>query len=465
MSDPDRTNAQNGTGGIGDLFDALPTPDPQPLTPAEPASAPAGSRRAAREARQTPAEGVEARPDESANRPGPTAQADAKPAEPSAASVAPADGSADHLTDLFAPEAHREPPKKRRRGRLTALIIVVVVLGGIAAGVAVVWNTFGDQIGGIFGGAEPTDYEPGQAEGESLVTIKSGDTGESVSTTLYQAGVTKTPEVFYRMLVNDGTAVTFYPGVYKMQKQMTAKAALAALQDESNRMNGSVSVPEGGTIEGSLPTIAETLGLPIEDLQAAVADPKKYGVDAQNLEGWLFPAVYDFDPGVTAEEVIARMVERTRQSLSEAGVKPGDEQRVLTIASIIQREARTEDFAKVSRVIQNRLDDGMLLQMDSTAQYGYGELNAGKVSTSQEAQHAENAWNTYVIEGLPATPIASPNDAAIGAAMNPADGPWRYFVTVNLETGETAFSATYEEHQQAIKRWDAWCKANPDGGC
>ncbi|MES2866793.1 MAG: endolytic transglycosylase MltG, partial [Actinomycetota bacterium] len=203
----------------------------------------------------------------------------------------------------------------------------------------------------------------------------------------------------------------------------------------------------------------------LEDLAFRVLDPGAYGVASESLEGWLFPAVYTFDPEATATQVIQRMVDRTRESLTAAGVPAGDEQRVLTIASIIQREGRTDDFAKVSRVIQNRLDDGMKLQMDSTAQYGYGELHEGVVSTSSEAQNNDNPWNTYVYEGLPAGPIANPNDAAIKAALNPADGPWLYFVTINLQTGETVFTSTYEEHQAAIETWQAWCRANPDQGC
>src|SRR5690606_12172272 len=125
-----------------------------------------------------------------------------------------------------------------------------------------------------------------------------------------------------------------------------------------------VGFSEGGTIDSTLPLISEAIDIPLEELQAAVADPSVYGVAAGTLEGWLFPAVYTFDPEVTATQVIQRMVDRTRESLTAAGVPAGDENRVLTSASIIEREGRTEDFAKVSRVIQNRLDDGMMLQMD-----------------------------------------------------------------------------------------------------
>jgi UPF0755 protein len=212
------------------------------------------------------------------------------------------------------------------------------------------------------------------------------------------------------------------------------------------------------------------VALPIEDFQAAIADPAAYGVQADSLEGWLFPAMYTFDPGVTAADVIRTMVDRTAESLDAAGVPVEDRQRVLTIASIIQREARFEnDFYKVSRVIQNRLDPSNqqtygLLQMDSTAQYGYGEMHDGTVSSSQEALEDDNLWNTYVHPGLPIGPIANPGDVAIDAAMHPADGPWLYFVTVNPDTGETVFTETVQEHERYVAQWQDWCSANP-GRC
>ena len=107
----------------------------------------------------------------------------------------------------------------------------------------------------------------------------------------------------------------------------------------------------------------------------------------------------------------------------------------------------------------------MQLQMDSTAQYGYGELHAGSASTSGEAQFDDNPWNTYVISGLPAGPISNPGDQAIDAAMHPADGTWLFFVTVNLDTGETVFTSTADEHQAAVNQWIQWCRDNPDSGC
>ncbi|MDR6868555.1 UPF0755 protein [Microbacterium resistens] len=385
--------------------------------------------------------------------------------------MSPREEPAEHasLEDLFRPEPepeHGTPRRKRRTGCLVALIIVLALLGGIAAGGIWVWNSYGEKISEAFGWGPPKDYEDGQATGEALLTISEGDVGTDVSTKLYDAGVTKTDRVFYDMLVADDVAITFYPGVYHLQQKMTASAALKALQDPANKMANSVLLREGLTVPKTLSTIAESLGMPLADLQAAAADPSAYGVAGASLEGWLFPALYEFAPEDTPTDIIAKLVERTRQSLANAGVPAADEQRVLTIASIIQREARAEgDFFKVSRVIANRLAQNMKLQMDSTAQYGYGELHKGSASTSDEAQGDDNPWNTYVHEGLPSTPIANPGDAAIDAAMHPADGPWLYFVTVNLDTGETKFSTTYEEHLGYVEQMRQWCTANPDSGC
>jgi len=384
------------------------------------------------------------------------------------------------LQDLFAGSSTTDdlgapppPPdkRKRRKGGWIALAIVLVLLGGLAAGGLWVWNTYEDQIRSVMGWEEPKDYEPGLANGEVLVTIVSGDTGRPISQTLYEAGVTKTPEAFYDYLISTSQDPPFVPGVFMLQKQMTSAAALEALMNPANKRENTAQLREGLTVEQSLPILAEGTGLPLEDFQAAVANPADYGVPADSLEGWLFPATYTFDPGVTAHDVITTLVNRAVQSLDAAGVPVEERQRILTVASIIQREARFEDdFYKVSRVIENRLDPANqetfgLLQMDSTAQYGYGEMHDGTVSSSAEALSDDNPWNTYVHTGLPVGPISNPGDTAIDAAMHPADGPWLYFVTVNLDTGETIFTSTLAEHERARQQWISWCNDNPDSGC
>lgn len=457
---------------FADLYGKLPDPRERTGSSAAPTS-----RRAAREARRgdtapTPvSEPIPARQSEPRSAAMPAAD---EPRRATAQATQTRPAATGTLEDLFAGDRTTDelgsvPSKKERRRRRTggwiAFGIIVVLLGGIAGGGLWAWNTYGPRIQEWMAGTTLDDFAAGQAHDEARVTISSGDTGTQVSQKMFDAGVTKTATSLYDYMIEESVVFTFQPGVYRLQLEMTSPAVLEALANPDNRLQNTVQLREGLTVESSVPLIAEQMGMPVEDVQAAVADPAAYGVAAQSLEGWLFPATYEFDDGVTATQVIQTLVNRTIQSLDSAGVPEADRERILTVASIIEREGRTPDFPKVSRVIQNRIDQGMQLQMDSTAQYGYGELHAGSVSTSDAAQLDDNPWNTYVIYGLPVTPIANPGDAAIAAAMNPEPGPWLYFVTVNLDTGETLFSETYEEHQRGVAQWQSWCRDNPDSGC
>lgn len=466
---------------LADLYGKLPTP--RRASQEDPTSPPPTSRRAARAARSgsgtTPvdvpqpipatARTPEPEPERAPVLAGGVSAQRAK--EAGDAAPRPASGT---LEDLFAGQRSTDelgapPPRKtrkRRAGGWIAFAIVLALIGGVVGGGVWAWNTYGERVQEFFAGTKVDDFADGQAHGEAQITIASGDMGAQVSQKLFDAGVTKSPTSLYDYMIENSVAFTFQPGVYRLQLEMSSPAVLEALRKPENKLENTTQLREGLTVEQSIERISEQMGMPLEELQAAVADPSAYGVAADSLEGWLFPATYTFDPGVTATDVVARMVQRAVQSLDEAGVPVEDRQRVLTVASIIQREARFEDdFYKVSRVIQNRLDQGMKLQMDSTSQYGYGELHAGSASTSSEAQFDDNPWNTYVVDGLPAGPISNPGDLAIDAAMKPAEGPWLFFVTVNLDTGETVFTTNADDHQRAVDQWIQWCRDNPDSGC
>jgi len=519
---------------FADLFSRLPDPAqrtgrtaPEPAAPAPAAPAPT-SRRAAREAaaqaadapasaptpvtpdaaEPTPAPAAPAAPEPAPATPAPVSAAQPVSASAAAASddVVPASaepqapaasgvrrgtqsqtpqtidalfGADDHSAERDRAVRHDRDRRKSRIAGWVVFGVIIAILGGLTAGGFYVWNTYEDKIRAFMGWEEPRDYEAGMATGEAVITIADGDIPATISQTLYDAGVTKTPTAFYRYLVDEGLNPTFYPGAYQLQQKMTSEAALAALEDPANKLENTAQLPEGLTVSQTLSRLADATTIPLEDFEAAVKDPSVYGITVdpaiaeaggEPMEGWLFPATYTFDPEVTAQDIIQTLVDRTIASLDDAGVPEDQREEILTIASIIQREAGPGDFAKVSRVIQNRLDPSNdetfgKLQMDSTAQYGYGELHDGTVSSSQEALDDDNPWNTYVHEGLPIGPIANPGDEAIAAAMHPADGPWLYFVTVNLETGETIFSTTYAEHQKAVVQWQEWCAANPDSGC
>ncbi|MFT4230984.1 MAG: endolytic transglycosylase MltG, partial [Microbacterium sp.] len=100
-------------------------------------------------------------------------------------------------------------------------------------------------------------------------------------------------------------------------------------------------------------------------------------------------------------------------------------------------------------------------QSDATVAYGAG-LEGTVWTTEEQRADADNIYNTYVHEGLPPGPISLPGEDAISAAMNPADGSWLYFVAVNLKTGETVFSTTYEEHLAAVQEMQDWCAASEE---
>jgi UPF0755 protein len=120
---------------------------------------------------------------------------------------------------------------------------------------------------------------------------------------------------------------------------------------------------------------------------------------------------------------------------------------VLVIASVIEREAITPDFGRVSRVIHNRLAAGIPLQMDSTINY---PLDLQQVRTSDADRARPGPYNTYLNAGLPVSPIGSPSAAAISAALNPEPGAWQYFVKCQRD-GTSCFSVTIEEHGAAVR--------------
>jgi UPF0755 protein len=115
---------------------------------------------------------------------------------------------------------------------------------------------------------------------------------------------------------------------------------------------------------------------------------------------------------------------------------------------------------KVARVIENRLAQGMLLQLDTTVNYATGKTG---LTTTDEDRANPSPYNTYVHAGLPPGPITNPGEEALRAVLSPAPGAWMFFVVVNPDTGETRFAVTAEEHQQNVALFQAWLRAHPGG--
>lgn len=361
------------------------------------------------------------------------------------------------------PRRHRAAPavrhRRRRRRRLRALVVVVLALLVIGVAVRVAYTPISALVGQV---TEPDDFT-GPGSGQAEITVASGDTGREIGAALAKAGVVKTAGAFSDAAAADPRAATIVPGTYVLRDAMSAKGALALLLNKKSLRSLSFTVPEGLTAAAALDRAAASTRLPVEDLKAAATDPAvALPPGAQGrLEGWLFPATYDFPLDVTAPQVVAKMVARTVQALDAARVAPDQRETVLTKASLIQAEAGpSDDMAKVSRVIDNRISSGQALQLDTTVNYATGKTG---LTTTDEDRATKSPYNTYLNPGLPPGPISNPGDKAIAAAMAPVDGPWLYFVVVNPDTGETKFATTYPEHQANVKEFQAWLKAHPRG--
>jgi UPF0755 protein len=339
-----------------------------------------------------------------------------------------------------------------RKGRIFAVLAVAaIVLGLVAFANRSALRSGFDQLIG-------NDYQ-GDGYSSVLVEIQPGDTGESIATSLVEMGVVKNFRTIYKLILDANPK--FYPGTYKLHLHMSSQAALNALLDPNASVTNRILIKEGLRANVILDKLAAATGIARSEFSAAAKQRVAIGLpsDAVSIEGYIFPATYTFSPKATAVSILKTMISRMQQELDKFGVKAADRNRVLTLASIIQKEARQEpDFFKVSRVFQNRLKLGMHLQSDATVSYG---VDGNTVSTSAADRANNNSFNTYLNAGLPIGPISSPGAVAIDAALHPSAGTWLFFCAINLETGETVFSTTLAEHEQAVALWRAWMKEHP----
>lgn len=179
---------------------------------------------------------------------------------------------------------------------------------------------------------------------------------------------------------------------------------------------------------------------------AATADLALPAASGGNPEGYLFPATYPVKDTTTPAGLLTYMV---RTANERFGTGP-DVRRDVLVASIVQAEADTfSDMGKVARVIQNRLDRNMLLQMDSTLNYA---MNRSTLDTTHEDTRINSPYNTYERKGLPPTPIGNPGLEALRATRTPPPGNWLYFVTV--KPGDTRFTDDYEVQKRNVAEFN-----------
>jgi UPF0755 protein len=277
---------------------------------------------------------------------------------------------------------------------------------------------------------------------EVVIDIPAGSSGSAIARLLFDEEIIKSSEAFFRVAVGDKRSEKIAPGNHRLTKAISAQQALEQLLDPE-RIPNLVRIFEGNWKSEIMKSLVK-YGFSANEVSRAVANAKLPN-GFREIEGLLFPAQYSFIKGSSALEAVQTMVDRFAQEPAAKelllGTKRFSPSQLLTIASIIQAEGEQKDFAKVSRVIYNRLTIDMPLQMDSTVHFV--KKLRGEIFLSSKSTLINSPYNTYKRYGLPPGPICSPGADAMKAALNPAIGDWLYFITV--APGETRFTKSIDE--------------------
>jgi UPF0755 protein len=324
--------------------------------------------------------------------------------------------------------------RRRRRRRGVLVMGMLLALVGLVVFQALQWSA----------AREPKPVPPGRPV---TITVSAGQGSVEIGRALREAGVVDSVNRFRDVAQERGLDSLLKPGTYKLETGMGIDQVLDILA-KGPSTGIPVTIPEGFTVAQIVDRLVATEQFTKAEVKQAlkskdlIVPHRPKGEDS--LEGLLFPDTYSVEPDDSAVAVIQEMLDQlevvlARYELSTAPRNLSPYQ-VLIVASMIEREAKVDaDRPKIAAVIYNRLAIGKRLEIDATVEYAVGHSEL----TGKDLQ-ASSPYNTYVAEGLPPTPIAAPGEAAIKAALQPADGDWIYYVLATKE-GEHAFTRSYDE--------------------
>lgn len=365
------------------------------------------------------------------------------------------------------PEKDWTETSRRVKSALAVLVSFAVIIAGgwWAAG------TVGEILGSVVSG---DDYQ-GPGEGEVEVIIPPGTTLDEIGSILHDAEVVASTWAFDQAARENPESTKVQAGTYVLKKRMRAADALQAMLDSGIKGGKKFLIREGLRLGEQVTELSKQTDIPEEAYREALTKPDVYGLPDYakgNPEGFLFPDTYEMsgsDPNAALKQMTANFKRKANEVQLEARAQDMNRTplELLTVASIIEAEVRRpEDRPKVARVLYNRLESNppMKLQLDTTVEYAVNKPRGTGATTTDAERANPSPYNTYVHDGLPPGPISGPGKSAMEAAANPAEGTWKFFVAINLDTGETAFADTFAEHQENVKKFQAWCQANP-GKC
>jgi UPF0755 protein len=373
--------------------------------------------------------------------------------------------------------AAKQRTQRRRRKRGLGLLIVVALLAGLGVGAWFGWQ----QLRGI---GDVPDYA-GTGETEVIAQVVDGASTSDIAAELAELDVVASSKAFVTAAQGNAKIRSVQPGYYRMRTKMSGASAVTLLLEPTSRVGqleirggmqlDDVKLPDGKVVPGILSLISnaskaelngQSTQVPVDQLRQAMetTDPAALGVPQwalpgvqaaeprRRLEGLLVPGTYDLRPGASAVDLLKSVT--TASALRLQATQLTDETKdtgfapyeLLVIASIIEKEGITADFGKVSRVIYNRMANQMPLGMDSTINY---PLEQQEIRTDRVDRNRPGPYNTYQNQGLPPTPIGSPSEKAIAAAVEPEPGGWLFFVKCQTD-GTSCFAETGAEHQANV---------------
>jgi UPF0755 protein len=354
---------------------------------------------------------------------------------------------------------------------LVVLILLAALAGAGYLGIGKIKDYFAVQ-----------DY-PGAGDGSATVQIIDNDSGKDIASKLLAAGVVKSTKAFVNAFDANPDSKSIEVGYYKLHLHMKASQALDMLlarnpdKTLANRVHTGVTVTEGMISLEVFAALSKSSNIPVADFVNAAKDPVALGVSPdwfvrqdgvqvqKSIEGFLYPATYDFDPGVDATTMLKAMVAKFNAEVTKLDflntaqnnlhISPFE---ALIAASIAQVEGRyPNDMAGIARVLYNRAYSGKFpcscMQLDSTVNYWFrisGQTaKSSKDLTNADLHNPKDPYNTHDKPGLPIGPISNPGADALTGAMNPPKTGYVYFVAIDKD-GHTAFATTDAEHQANI---------------
>jgi UPF0755 protein len=367
--------------------------------------------------------------------------------------------------------------RRRRIGRgFLVGLLICVILAAVFVG-SKLWHSFGPQ----------NDYS-GSGKQDLLIQIHAGDSTTAIGETLHRRDVVRTVKAFVEAADGNDAISSIQPGYYVMRTKLPASSAVQRLADPHSRV-GKLVIPEGQQLDdttdvktnnmtpGIFTLISRATCVDLNDDHRCVSAtdlrtaaektaPAKLavpawavepvtamGTDHRRLEGLIAPGTFNVNPSASPQTILESLISGSAVQYLKSGLLDTatamnmSPYNVLVVASLVQREAKPQDFPKVARVIYNRLAEHRRLEFDSTVNY---PLDRREVATTDDDRAQSTPWNTYVAEGLPATPICSPGTDALNAAERPEPGDWLYFVTIDAQ-GTTLFTRDYQQHLANIE--------------